>query len=249
MKQLSIPDFNRAKAVINIRGKQIPVDSNVGTAADIRSIAGIKSGRKIMIETPNGMQSIEEGKRYTLPVRAKYKDAPNVRKAASYSESDYTYGKMRRPDWCNQVIIQQIEDLEKKLFHTDLCVDDMSNPQKILIPNFKLPEAARKLNPGVASIPLLIVLPDQFPFLPPVGFYMPDEIKAGAHSGFSRAYHGAYENQLFMDQVRFRWYCSSIVADTWEPANFKYVEDWRKGDNLWNVVSLITEVLSDFSDD
>ena len=89
----------------------------------------------------------------------------------------------------------------------------------------------------------------KYPALPPVGFYLPEELRAGLHSGFSQGYHGAYSNKLLMDHIQYRWYCSSIIADTWEPAKLKYVEDWRKGDNLWNVVALISEVLSDFSDD
>lgn len=242
-------DFTNARAVINIRGKQIPVDSTKGTADDIRRIAGIKQGRTVMIETDEGMETLEEGVRYTLPVRAKYKDAPKVRKAFAYNESDYSYGSYRREKWCNQVILQQIQDLEKNFTHEDIMVDDINNPIKIMIPHFKLPQATRRLNPKYKTVPLIIVLPDQYPFLPPVGFYIPQEINAGEHSGFSHGYHGAFSDEFLMEKIKFRWYCSSIVAETWEPAHFKYIEDWRKGDNLWNVITLITEVLSDFSDD
>lgn len=242
-------DFTNARAVINIRGKQIPVDSSQGTADDIRRISGIKPGRTIMVETEQGMTTLQEGVRYSLPPRAKYKDAPGVRKAASYGESDFTYGQHKRQNWCNQVILQQIADLEKNFTHEDIMVDDVNNPIKIMIPHFKLPEATRKLNPGYKTVPLLIVLPDQYPFLPPVGFYIPEEIRAGKHSGFPQGYHGAFTDTYLTEKIKFRWYCSSIVAETWEPAHFKYVEDWKKGDNLWNVISLITEVMSDFSDD
>lgn len=242
-------DFSNARTVINIRGQRIPVDSTHGTADDIRKISGIKPGRTIMLETEQGMRTFQEGVRYSLPPKAKFKDAPSVRKASSYSESDFTYGKYKRENWCNQVILQQIADLEEHFTHEDIMVDDVNNPIKIMIPHFKLPEATRRLNPGYKSVPLLIVLPDQYPFLPPVGFYIPEEIRAGQHSGFSKGYHGAFTDTCLMEKIKFRWYCSSIVADTWEPAHFKYVEDWKKGDNLWNVITLITEVMSDFSDD
>ena len=245
MKQM---DFSKARAVFSIRGKEVAVDTDQGTADDIRRVSGIKRGRTIMMETSSGMAALEEGVTYTIPKRAKFKDAPAVRKA-SYSESDFTYGKTKRQKWCNDVIRQQIEDLEKHFTHEDIFVDDVNNPIKIMIPHFKLPKATKDLNPGYVSVPLLIVLPDQYPFLPPVGFYLPEEINAGRHSGFGQGYHGAYTDTYLMDKIKFRWYCSSIIADTWEPAHFKYVEDWRKGDNLWNVISLIKEVLSDFSDD
>lgn len=191
-------DFSKAHAVYNVRGQQIPVDTNVGTADDIRRISGIKPGRAIMLEHEQGMITLEEGVRYSLPPKAKFKDAPSVRKAASYSESDFTYGEYKRENWCNQVILQQIADLEKHFTHEDIMVDDVNNPIKILIPHFKLPEATRILNPGYKSVPLLIVLPDQYPFLPPVGFYIPEEIRAGEHSGYSQGYHGAFTDTYLM---------------------------------------------------
>ena len=240
-------DFSKARGIVSIRGREIPVDSTRGTAEDIRRIGGIKPGRTIMVETKQGMNSLKEGVLYDLPARAKYKDAPGVRKA--YSESDFTYGRKRREKWCNQVIAQQIRDLEQHFTHEEILVDDVNNPIKIMIQNFVLPKETRKLNPGVYTTPLVIVLPDQYPFLPPVGFYLPEEIRAGRHSGFSSGYHGACTDSCLIDTIGFRWYCSSIIADTWEPARFSRVEDWRHGDNLWNVISLISEVLSDFSDD
>lgn len=242
-------DFSQGKSIVTIRGKDFCIDGNSTTTNDIRRATGIKQGRQIIIQTDNGMTALEDGVKYSLPPRAKYKDAPGVRKAANYSEADYSYGKYRRENWCNQVILQQIEDLERNFCREDIMVDDINNPIKIMIPHFKLPEATRRLNPGYKTVPLIIVLPDQYPYLPPVGFYLPEEISAGKHSGFSSGYHGAYTNEFLMDKIKYRWYCSSIVADTWQPANFKYIEDWKKGDNLWNVITLITEVLSDFSDD
>lgn len=242
-------DFENAKAIINSRGKEIPVDTAVGTAEDIRKVVGIKPGRQIMYEDKQGMHTLKEGVKYTLPRKAKYKDAPKVRKASTYDESDFTYGKFPRPKWQNEVILQQIADLEEHFTHEDILVDNMRNPIMMVINNFHLPKATQLLNPGIKTTKLLIALPDQYPFLPPVGFYLPEEINAGKHSGFSVGYHGAYTNSELMNGIRYRWYCSSIVADTWEPAHFRHVEDWRKSDNLWNVITLITEVLSDFSDD
>ena len=252
MREISKLDFKNAKAIINIRGKDIPVDSNQGTARDIRRIGGIKDGRQIMVEDAAGMHTLKENTYYSLPPKAKYKDSPAVRKAADYSESDYSYRKYRRDPWRNEVIRQQITDLERNFTHEDIMVDDASNPTSILIPHFKLPAATRKLNPGLTTTPLIIVLPDQYPFLPPVGFFLPETVNAGAHSGFSKGYHGAPnygEVHDMISNMKFRWYCSSVVADTWQPARFQYVEDWKKGDNLWNIITLITEVMSDFSDD
>ena len=257
MRDLNITNGNNKKTMdmidgkvcVSIGGKDLYINGKNRTTDDIRRLAGIKKGRQILIETPEGMISLRDDIKHNLPSNGKYKDSPGIRKAADYSEADYSYGEYRRDDWCNQVILQQIEDLEKNFCREDIMVDNMNNPIKIMIPHFKLPEAMKRLNPGYKTVPLIIVLPDQYPFLPPVGFYLPEEIKAGKHSGFSKGYHGAYTNEFLMEKINFKWYCSSVIADTWQPANFRYVEDWKNGDNLWHVITLISEVLSDFSDD
>lgn len=78
-----ILDYRKATNFINVRGKDIAVDSNVGTADDIRRIAGIKSGRQIALQGRNGdMQALDEGRIYTIPKGSKVKDAPGVRKAS-----------------------------------------------------------------------------------------------------------------------------------------------------------------------
>lgn len=180
-----------------------------------------------------------------------FKDAPSIKKA--YNENYITYGEYYREDWKNEVIRSQIRDLERNLFREKILVDDPSNPNKLLIQNFKLPKEIRRLNNGRETVPLYIILPDDYPDSPPVGFYLPKEIYAGAHGGFARGYHGAYGCNEYesddMEERGFRWYCSSIIPSTWSPAKIRYIEDWRKGDNLWHVVTLISEVLSDLSDD
>jgi hypothetical protein len=52
-----------------------------------------------------------------------------------YYESDITYGKYYREDWKNKVIFSQLRDLEQKLFHSNILVDNQYNPNKILIQN------------------------------------------------------------------------------------------------------------------
>ena len=189
-----------------------------------------------------------------MPEGTKFIDTPGIRKASyGNSESDYTYYKTRRKAWMNEVIRLQLEDMEHNMFKEDIEVDDYDNPVLIKFPNFKLPKETRRLNPGVYTVPVIIALPDQYPFLPPVGFYLPSSIDAGEHGNLSRGFHGAFGSTSaeasIMNDMDYSWYCSSIIANTWEPAYFKKVSDWRYGDNLWHVVSLISEVLSDFSDD
>ncbi len=237
-------------AAIRYRNKKIHVDStdNV-TEEDVRRIGGIKKGREVNAITPHGNYKLEKGKRYTVPNNTKFTDNPGIRKASH----EYTYGHYRREDWKNAVILDQIKDLEEKLFKTDIEVDNVDHPVLMRIPNFRLPKETRRLNPGVYEVPVIIALPDQFPALPPVGFFLPAEIRAGDHGNFSRGFHGAFasdsEGARLMEKMNYNWYCSSIIADTWEPAEIRKISDWRYGDNLWNVITLLTRVLSDFSDD
>ena len=73
-------DITKARAIINVRGQDIPVDTNQCTANDIRRVAGIKQGRTILAEGEQGMFAMKENKMYTIPKRSKFKDSPSVRK-------------------------------------------------------------------------------------------------------------------------------------------------------------------------
>ncbi|MCF0237335.1 MAG: hypothetical protein HUK24_01945 [Sphaerochaetaceae bacterium] len=259
MRQMNFGNYNRNNNNNNnnnydrgfeFNGRRYNADTQNISAEDICDITGTKKGRKIVVQTSDGMRTLERGRRYSIPPMAKFKDAPDVRKAATYSESSYTYGKVRRPDWCNEIIRDQILDIEEKLFHgSPALVDNPENPVKIAFTGFRLPNSVCSQNNGITSCPIVLMIPDQYPEMPPVGFYLPAEIKAGKHSGYGRAYHGGSDKPVTFDGKEYRWYCSSIVAETWSPAQIQRINDWKKGDNLWQVVTLISEVLSDLSDD
>ncbi len=95
-------DFRNARNVIDVRGRQIGIDSNLATADDIRRISGIKKGRTVMLQNNRGMEALKEGVKYTLPPKAKFKDAPSVRKASNYREANITCEELANSSLINQ---------------------------------------------------------------------------------------------------------------------------------------------------
>lgn len=248
MKQMNFSD-----STVRIRNHDYSVDntSNV-TAEDVRRIGGIKRGRQIQYLTPNGAEEMKEGRHYSVPKASKFVDSPAVRKASDFSGDNYSYSHQREK-WANEVIRQNLKDLEQKFFKDDdaIYVDNLDNPRIVMFKNFRLPKATRDLNDGLTETPVVLVLPDQYPFLPPVGFFMKEGIEAGRHRMHNDYVgEGGYQIDDFeLFGERYRWYCSHVVAETWDPPHFKTIDDWRQGDNLWQIMTMISEVLSDFSDD
>ena len=76
-------DYRNARNFINVSGKEVPFSRDRATADDIRRSAGIKKGRRIVVEGRNGdMMPMVEGKVYVIPKGSKYKDTPAPRKAS-----------------------------------------------------------------------------------------------------------------------------------------------------------------------
>ncbi len=89
---------------------------------------------------------------------------------------------------------------------------------------------------------LLIIFPTEYPELPPVGFYLKEEIPLSVNGHlYQTAYHDACSDPLTQG---WKWYCVYIHPGSWQPAPVQYPGDWRKGDNLWTYFTLISEVLS-----
>ncbi len=89
---------------------------------------------------------------------------------------------------------------------------------------------------------LLIIFPTEYPELPPVGFYLKEEIPLSVNGHlYQTAYHEACSDPLTQG---WKWYCVYIHAGAWQPAPVMRPGDWRKGDSLWTYFTLISEVLS-----
>jgi hypothetical protein len=155
----------------------------------------------------------------------------------SFRSEGATFYKQRDPFY-NAVIYDELNDIEK-VFHQEIEVDDMYNIHTLMIKNFKMPQSLIAKNPNYRYIPLLIILPDQYPFIPPIGFYLPSYINIDEHF-MNTGFHGA------TDPVHgYKWYCASVVANSWKPASLSYISDWRNGDSIWTIITIIKELLEE----
>lgn len=72
--------------------------------------------------------------------------------------------------------------------------------------------------PGGSRTDLMLVLPPQFPLLPPIGFYLRGDAQTGgldlSHLFPNRAFHQA--PNLSNEPEAWRWYC--LIVEKWNPA-------------------------------
>lgn len=110
---------------------------------------------------------------------------------------------------------------------------DEEEARWMVVPHYRLPKRWHHI---AVETPLMIVFPDDYPLLPPIGFYMRADIQ-GSLDGhfFDSAYHEAWKEPL---EHGWKWYCVYIHAGAWRPAR-----DWRHGDNLFTYFQLVGEAL------
>ena len=146
----------------------------------------------------------------------------------------------RRSELSRQLITEQVYDVAANCFHQGVAFDE-EDANWFVVPEYRLPAIW-----GGETTPLMIVFPDQYPELPPVGFYLKADL-AGSPNGhlFDQAYHEAWKEPL---KYGWKWYCVYVEPGAWRPAYIRRLDDWQKGDNLWSYISLINEVLSGMDD-
>ena len=116
---------------------------------------------------------------------------------------------------------------------------DEDNADWLVLPKYRMPDNWRF---GGRYNPILIMFPTEYPTLPPVGFYLPDWIRASPNGHLYRdAYHKASERPLAKG---WQWYCVYVNDGAWLPAKVRNKDDWRRGDNLWTYMQLIDEALA-----
>lgn len=143
-----------------------------------------------------------------------------------------------RTEFSKRIIAEQVYDIAAHLFKNGVEFDD-ENSDWMKVPNYFLP----KVWHSIARItPLLIVFPNEYPELPPVGCYLKASL-LGAPDGhlYPNAYHEAAKEPL---EEGWKWYCVYINRGSWQPARVRNAGDWKYGDNLWTYFTLINEALS-----
>ena len=215
-------------AIIN--GRRIDptsIGSNVHGSELVRH-AGAGRGRRAIIENSGRVETID-------PLRTYRRDElidKRGRGAKITSMPDRSKGYGRSAE-SRRSITDQVIDVAQHLFQQGVEFDE-DNAHWLVVPDYPLPANWTHIARTTA---LLIEFPREYPMLPPIGFYLPDEIEI-AHDGhlFKFAAHGASDAPI---REGWKWYCVYIDRGAWRPAR-----NWRNGDNLFTYFTLIGEALA-----
>ena len=222
-------------AIINGRRIQVPPGGITGQSLIQQMNAG--SGRRPVIQQGTGFQSINPN--YTYKPEELYDRHGNPVKITTIPDrtKGVTYGG-ERTALSKQVITEQVYDIAEKLFKKGVTFDE-ENADWMIANQYILPPIWHSI---AQTTDLLVVLPTEYPELPPVGFYLKEDIPVSVNGHLYRtAFHEACSDPLTQG---WKWYCVYINAGAWQPAPIQGPGDWRKGDNLWTYFTLISEVLS-----
>ena len=199
------------------------------------------SGEEILRDVPGGRRAVQvSGKTVkNLNPRKNYSPDEILRVRIMPDRSKGADFAQRSELSCN-IIYQQIVSISENLVkgHSDIDFDD-AHYDWMTIEQYHLPQG---WEPRVC--PLLILFPTEYPQIPPIGFYLPENVKSPHGHLYNSAYHGASDVPL---QKGWKWYCTYVNSGSWKPAYGRYINDWHKGDNLFDYFTLIGEVLA--SDD
>jgi hypothetical protein len=114
---------------------------------------------------------------------------------------------------------------------------DEENRDWLVIPSYPLPARFRE-----RSCDLLIVFPEGYPEMPPIGFYLNQrfELNQGGHDAHAtgKAYHGAPD----LTDQGWHWYC--VQMDMQSPGAWRPQADHCQPDNLWTFLNMVREALT-----
>ena len=228
-----------------VNGKRVNLPSSASAADVVRAANPYvnPATRAVIKKTPNGNYRVKPGERVSVNPGDKFQVGPDRVKGSG----EVYFGN--KQDWRKRVIESQVMDVSANLFKgASVNLDDDCN--WVVFDAFKLPTAWAECNPGNERVKLMLIFPDQYPEIPTNGFYLPSHIvpPAADRHFFDRGYSGAFggnsEEVRALAENGWKWYCTHIKPASWSPARIQYVEDWRKGDNLWDILNLCKEVLT-----
>jgi len=223
-----------------VNGKVVSNLPQYVTANDVKdAINENRPERLVLLKTKSGFNTLDSYRKTYVPNDAELKIVPKRIKAFAF--------RGYKSEMTKRIIEDQVNVLVEKIFVHGIKIDPDYN--WIMIHSYRLPEAWRRNN-RVNNVPLLIVIPDEFPALPPSGFYLPDYINppVGERHLFSPGFGGDHNGESYNIKQKtnqWAWYCSRIDPSAWSPAPIRKLRDWTKGDNLFDVVYLINNVLAD----
>ena len=214
-------------AIIN--GRRID-PASIGTGvhgSELTRLANAGHGRRPIIEKAGQVQTIDPGRNYHgVDLIDKWGRGAKI---TSMPDRSKGYGRSVES---KRIITEQVVALAEHLFRQGVRFDE-DDADWLVVPDYKLPANWS----GIAkTTALLIEFPSAYPMLPPVGFYLPDEIEAAHDSHlFNFTAPGASDAPI---REGWKWYCVYIDRGAWRPARI-----WRHGDNLFTYFTLIGEAL------
>jgi hypothetical protein len=227
--------------IINGRRIQEPPGGMSGRTL-IREVAPAPGRRPVIRKGGVAFEAVDPYHHYTTSELYDKQGKPvKVTTIPDRTKGLVTFGAPRTPV-SQQLITSQVFDIAEHLFKRNILFDE-DNADWVIIPQYRLPPIWH----GVARVSdLLIVFPTNYPSFPPIGFYLQADLPLSANGHlYESAYHQACKDPL---EMGWKWYCVYINEGCWQPARIRYLDDWKKGDNLWTYFSLISEVLSGMED-
>jgi hypothetical protein len=218
-------------AIIN--GKRINPETigNGVYGKDLIPHAKASAGRRPIVELNGKVEQIESSRLYQ-PHELRDRKGRGAKITSMPDRSKGGFGGRRSPQ-SKQLITEQVIDIAGRLFKQGIDFDE-DNAHWMVVPNYNLPAQWHNIT---RNSPLMVTFPNEYPILPPIGFYMMADIPASPNGHFfESAYHDAWKEPL---QHGWKWYCVYIHAGAWQPT----APNWRNGDNLYTYFHLINEVL------
>lgn len=217
-------------AIINGRRIDLSSIGNGVYGKELVPHANASAGRRPILETGDKVQQIDPNKFYAVQ-ELKDKRGRGAKISSMPDRSKGSFGGIRSP-LSKQIIWEQVADAAEHMFKQNLEFDE-NNARWLIIPNYRLPERWHKIARTTA---LMVVFPDEYPALPPIGFYMKGDIPTSPNGHFYQStYHDAWQEPISQG---WKWYCVYIHNGAWKPAS-----NWRYGDNLYTYFHLINEAL------
>lgn len=189
------------------------------------------NGRRPILECGGKVQQIDPSRHYSpFELVDKHGRGAKVTSMPDRSKG-HSFGG-HRPAISKRLITEQVVDVAEHLFKQGLEFDD-EEAHWMVVPNFYLPPRWHAI---ARETPLLVAFPNEYPALPPIGFYMMADIPISPDGHFFQGVaHNAWDEPIARG---WKWYCTYIHDGAWQPARH-----WREGDNLYTYFHLINEVL------
>ncbi len=200
-----------------------------GSELERHAKAGV--GRRPILECGGKVQQIDANRHYRQnELIDKQGRGAKVTSMPDRSKG-YGFGGPRTPQ-SRQIITEQVIAVAEHLFTQGLEFDE-EDAHWVVVPNYHLPPRWHAI---ARRTPLMVAFPNEYPALPPIGFYMMADIPVSPDGHFFQGVaHDAWAEPIAQG---WKWYCTYIHNGAWQPAR-----NWRDGDNLFTYFHLINEVL------